>query len=475
MCFTKPDEITIPVRCAPKLAPCPTCGKKGRRQRTFTRRVRTIAYHKVAWLHITYGEYQARCACRKYFRTTPADVLPKADYDNQVRQAVLDRLLHDGLNVERTREALRRDFLLELSDGFVYDCLDWQVRRLDLAEHRRAVLARFSGTLCVDELHLGSYTLLMATDPLADLPVAFALVKDNDQGHMRRFLKNLHGWGLRPAVVVTDGSSLYPAVLAELWPRSRHQLCIFHVLKDINQKVLDAVRRARRDLARRGRAGRKRRRGRRTQAQQARARRRGPTAKEKAHFVWKHRYLIVKRTEELGKQGWNDLVRMFEYLPELRTLWQFVRDVYQLFEAGQKGTGVAQRRRARLVREADYQGVPELVEALAMLEEEKFAKMVAFLRSPLGERVRTNNHVERTNRKLRFYEKVRYKWRRRRTLVRFVVLALDQWWQAARRRDQAAKEKEPGGGATEPPPKQAMPSVKTTGGIRTNTETKAGD
>jgi hypothetical protein len=42
--------------------------------------------------------------------------------------------------------------------------------------------------------------------------------------------------------------------------------------------------------------------------------------------------------------------------------------------------------------------------------------------------VRTNNHVERTNRVFRFLEKVRYKWRRRRTLVRFVVLKLDGVW-----------------------------------------------
>lgn len=62
-----------------------------------------------------------------------------------------------------------------------------------------------------------------------------------------------------------------------------------------------------------------------------------------------------------------------------------------------------------------------------MLTEEKFAKMIAFLASPSGRRVRTNNHVERTNRRLRFLEKVRYKWKRRRTLVRFVVLTLDRW------------------------------------------------
>jgi hypothetical protein len=50
------------------------------------------------------------------------------------------------------------------------------------------------------------------------------------------------------------------------------------------------------------------------------------------------------------------------------------------------------------------------------------------LKNPLFRRVRTNNHVERTNRMFRFLEKVRYKWRRRKTLVRFVVMKLDILW-----------------------------------------------
>jgi len=55
--------------------------------------------------------------------------------------------------------------------------------------------------------------------------------------------------------------------------------------------------------------------------------------------------------------------------------------------------------------------------------------MIAYVHSPAGQRVRTNNHVERVNRQLRYFEKVRYKWRRRRTIVRFLVLALDLWRQ----------------------------------------------
>src|SRR5829696_4449846 len=183
------------VRCAPKAHPCPACGKRGRRKRFLCRRIRSLAYRQEAWLEVRYAEYRSRCGCRKSFRSWPLDVPPRSDYCPLVRQAVLDRLLGDGLNVERTREAMRRDFLLELSSGFVYDCLDWQLRRLNLPEQRRRTLAGFSGTLCVDELHLGRHTLLLATDPLADEVVGFALVGANDQDHLRRFLLMLSHWG----------------------------------------------------------------------------------------------------------------------------------------------------------------------------------------------------------------------------------------------------------------------------------------
>ena len=421
-----PTPVVIPVHVASKKAPCPRCGKPGRRKRTFTRRVRTVAFKKVAYLEITCGEYAARCGCRKTFRNSPEGVLPRAAYDNKVRDLVLDRVLHDGMSVERTLESLKREFLLDLSTGFVYDVLRDRARQLDLSEHRRAVLERFSGTLCIDELHLGRFTLLLATDPLADLPVAFALVDQNDQDHMRRFLQNLANWGLNPEVVVTDGSNLYPAVLAQLWPDADHQLCVFHVIKDINKLILDAVRRLRTAMSRRGKAGRKKKRGRKGAKSRAAARR-GLTVKEKAHFVFQRRHLIVKRRENLTGPERDDLARMLEYLPELATLRRFADRIYWLFDTP-KDRHQAGCRRAALVRDAAFQAVPELAKALEPIDGEKFAKLMAYLKNPLSRRVRTNNHVERTNRMIRFLEKVRYKWRRRKTLVRFVVLKLDVIW-----------------------------------------------
>jgi transposase-like protein len=422
-----PTTVVIPVHCAPKKAPCPMCGKRGHRKRTVTRRVRTVAYKRVAFLEITCGEYATRCDCCKTFRNSPKGVLPRAIYDNKVRDLVLDRILKDGMSVERTLESLGREFLLDLSTGFVYDVLRDRAEQLDLAEHRRMVLGQFSGTLCVDELHLGRFTLVLATDPLADLPVAFALVAQNDQDHMRRFLQNLKTWGLSPDVVVTDGSNLYPAVLAELWPDADHQLCVFHVIQDINKFVLDAVRRLRTAMSRRGQAGRKKKRGRKTKRAKAAAARRGPSLKEKAGFVFRHRHLVVKRRENFTETDRDDLVRMLEYLPELATLRRFADRISWLFETP-KDYHQACCRRSAIVRDPAFRAVPELVKALEQLDEERFPKLMAYLNNPVSRRVRTNNHVERTNRMFRFLEKVRYKWRRRRTLVRFVVLKLDDVW-----------------------------------------------
>lgn len=419
----RPHHVTVAIRCAPRKAPCPTCGTLGRRKQVLRRQVRTLAYRQVAYLEVTYGEYRAGCGCCTTFRTDPPGIGPRQRYDHAVRQAVLDRILGDRMSVEAARASLRRDFLLELSDGFVYDCLREHAQALDMAGYRRWTLENFSGILCVDELHLGRSTLLLATDPLRDRPIAFALVDRNDASHMRRFLKNLRAHGFMPRVVVTDGSPLYPALLAELWPDARHQLCVFHVLKEINAKVLEAVRRLRRQMARRGQCGRKRKRGR---PPGGRPKRKGPTNKEKAHYVFKRRYLIVKRRDGLSDRERAELATMLAYLPELATLRSFVDRVSGLFEAEQSAHR-AWCRRAALSCSAQFAAVPELAEARGMLTREKFAKMIAFLASPAGQQVRTNNHVERTNRRFRFLEKVRYKWRRRRTLVRFVVLTLDRW------------------------------------------------
>src|SRR3954471_2669797 len=149
-----------------------------------------------------------------------------------------------------------------------------------------------------------------------------------------------------PEVVVTDGSNLYPELLAELWPDARHQLCVFHVLKDLHKLVLDAVRRLRRGLSRRGNRGRKRKRGR---PAKGRARRRGLTNKEKSAFVFEHRWVVGKHRDRMSERDEADLAIMVSYLPELKTLRDFVDRLEMLFEEGQS-EALARGRHAALLR-----------------------------------------------------------------------------------------------------------------------------
>lgn len=436
---SQPKICHVYRRHAPRRAPCPHCGALGHRKDTCSRTVRGIAYGALLLLHVTTGEYRARCGCCTTFRTQVDGIEAKAKYTNSVRDAVLDRLLDDRLNVERLLAALRRDFLLELSTGFVYDCLRWKVQQLDGAAYRQWTLQEFSGTLSIDEIHLGSWTLLLATDPLHDFPVAFALVSTNDQDHLARFLRQLRDHGFHPRVVVTDGSNLYPSLLATIWPHAAHQLCVFHIMQDLTKEVLEALKRLRRQQRRRGNAGRKRRAGR-TRSQRPRL-----TAKDKAHFVFKHRYLLVKRPEKLGVWEKRALQTMLEYLPGLRVLHQFMGRVYRLLEASQTEEQ-AWARYAQWQAEAAFRAVPELAAIVEGMTVAKFAKVVAFLRSPLGQRVRTNNHVERLNRQLRADEKVRYRWRTGRGIVRWVVLLLERCWQS-RPAAQGPRRWSPGSGA----------------------------
>src|SRR5207248_424822 len=106
----------------------------------------------------------------------------------------------------------------------------------------------------------------------------------------------------------------------------------------------------------RGKAGRKKKRGRKGAKAKAAAARRGMTVKEKAHFVFQHRHLIVKRRENLTASERDDLVKTLEYLPELRALRHFADRIYWLFDVP-KDLHQAACRRAVIVPDPAFRAV----------------------------------------------------------------------------------------------------------------------
>lgn len=264
-------------------------------------------------------------------------------------------------------------------------------------------------------MHEGQRHILFATDPILNATIHWGVTDKCDQPAIDAFLDEIKAMGFEPKVVITDGSPLYTNTLTERWAGLEHQLCIFHVLAEINKDVLKAARAIRNELPepKKHRRGRPAKRGRPRKKDDRRA------------FVTKHLYLIVKRRDRFTEQDEADWARMVEIDERFETLKQFIDDTHALFEKD-SSKRTARYRRTRLVNNPDYIDIPQLARAIRRLIPEKFEKMIVFL--DYTNLDRTNNHVERGNRTFRMLQKTRYRRRHRRTILLALELHTLRRW-----------------------------------------------
>ena len=115
-------------------------------------------------------------------------------------------------------------------------------------------LADFSGYVAADELYDGPFCILSAVDNRCYKRILYDVL-DHDPEHddIRAFLGRLktalEARDLTLLGITTDGSALYPTPLAEVFRGVPHQLCQFHVVKDIVKAVVQAVSSERKRLA----------------------------------------------------------------------------------------------------------------------------------------------------------------------------------------------------------------------------------
>src|SRR5215831_13163479 len=121
------------------------------------------------------------------------------------------------------------------------DFLDW-------------ALADFSGYVAADELYDGPFCILSAVDNRRYKRLLYEVLDhDPDHDDIRAFLRRLQAAltarDLTLCGVTTDGSSLSPAPLREVFGDVPHQICTFHIMAEIGKAVLGAVASARKGLA----------------------------------------------------------------------------------------------------------------------------------------------------------------------------------------------------------------------------------
>jgi Transposase len=271
------------------------------------------------------------------------------------------------------------------------DYLDW-------------AMADFSGYVAIDELYDGPFCVLSIVDNRTFKRLLYQVL-DHDPDHpditalLRRFRAVLLQRGLMLKGVTTDGSALYPEPLRAVFGDVSHQICEFHVIKELTKAILRAVAKVRKKLAARKPTLQ---RGRPSTVEAKRAARLAKRLQQKIADLFERRHVFVQHDLTIAER--RLLRKITRGLPQLRTLREIMEEVYRLFDRRCR-TDTALAKLAKLRRRVRrFKAVGKV---LSKLESSNLDKALTFLDDKLLPS--TSNAVERGNRRHRKMQKTVYR------------------------------------------------------------------
>jgi hypothetical protein len=271
------------------------------------------------------------------------------------------------------------------------DYLDW-------------AFADFSGYIAADELYDGPFCVLSIVDNRTFKRLLYQVL-DHDPNHqditafLHRFRMAIRLRGLKLKGVTTDASPLYPEPLCEVFSGVPHQVCEFHVIKELTKAILRAVAKVRKRLAERKLPAK---RGRPATPEAKRAARQRGRLQSKIADLFEHRHLFVQH--DLTPAERRTLRKITRGSPQLRTLRELMEEVYRLFDRRCR-TDTALAKLAKL-RQRIRRFKP-VGKVLNKLRSPNLDKALIFLDDKLLPS--TSNAVERGNRRHRKMQKAVYR------------------------------------------------------------------
>jgi Transposase len=298
------------------------------------------------------------------------------------------------------------------------DYLDW-------------ALADFSGYLAADELYDGPFCILSAVDARRQRRLLYEALDHNPtQVDILYFLARLNDHikarGHAVVGITTDASSLYPLPIALALGDIPHQICAFHILKELTKAVLRVLARLRKRLA--------------AQAPQwPRGRPKNTVAAQRLHRkaqalarrvteLFDERHLFVRHHLSAGQRV--TLRRVTRGQPQLRALRAIMDEVYRLFDRRCR-TATALTKLAQLRQQ--LRRYRSLGKSLDKLHSPNLEKALTFLDDKLLPA--TSNAVERGNRRVRKMQKAVYRVRTPEALRGRLALDLQRDQQAEGRQE----------------------------------------
>jgi hypothetical protein len=265
-------------------------------------------------------------------------------------------------------------------------------------------LADFSGYIAADELYDGPFCVLSIVDNRTFKRLLYQVL-DHDPDHrdiaafFHRFRMALRLRGLKLQGITTDASPLYPEPLQEVFGDIPHQICEFHIIKELTKAILRAVAKVRKKLAAQKPVGK---RGRPTTTAAKQIARRRQRLQQKVADLFEHRHLFVQH--DLTLKDYRTLQQITRGLPLLRILRDLMEEVYRLFDRRCR-TDTALAKLAKLRQRV--RRFKQVGKILNKLRSPNLDKALTFLDDKLLPS--TSNAVERGNRRHRKMQKTVYR------------------------------------------------------------------
>ena len=276
--------------------------------------------------------------------------------------------------------------------------------------------------MAADELYDGPFCVLSAVDARAQRRLIYEVLDHAPTRYdvllfLARLNDHVRARGHAVRGITTDGSALYPKPIFVAFGAIPHQVCEFHVKKELATAVLRVLARLRKELAARkpspprGRA--------KGDEEAGHLRSRAKAIQKRVADLFEHRHLFVRRHLDAAERAL--VARLARPDRRLRALRGIMDEVYRLFDRRcRTDTALAKLDRLRQ-RVRRYRS---LGKSLDKLKSPNLEKALTFLDDKLLPA--TSNSVERGNRRHRKMQKGVYRVRTQEALVGRMALDLER-------------------------------------------------
>lgn len=401
---------------------CPDCGGATKCNRSYYIHPQDINLEQPTVLQV-YREVRQCCDedCKARIAPELDFVEKEGRFTKRAKQKAIASVTEDGMPLERVPQRMWRDFHVRVVKSTVHRWVHREAEAdLGETEYTQWVVARFSGVVGIDEVHLrdedgNKQYLMLAVDPINDRTILFDLVDSRDSDAIRSFLKQLETMGIDPLVVVTDMWKAYHSALLDVFPEAEHQLCVFHVIQAVMKHTNRAMLAYRRGLPKE------------TEEQKS-------VRKE----LWNCRYLLLKASHELSDPQRKQLKAILDahegtVLPQAHACKEAILALFR----ESKDKNEARSKRDAILEQ--FEDVVELEKVLNVIRGSDFEQMIVYL--DYENLDKTNNDAERENRVYQKGEKIRYRARKTHTRLNYVRLRARQRNQRSAERNEHLRRK----------------------------------